>query len=295
MRRIIKGIKGGILTILRKFGYELRNIKPHDLTGTGKNALNVHLFDQLPEPVVVNVPMKRLRQRYWFSLTEEMNPFVATLARYRDQEYISYAGSSLEDYFRLFSPNDIIEAIGLKPSEAPDFAGVDALGYCLPWKNGSPESKIKLRERVIREEALKFGVKISGEDGWPDFGPVSQRLGQLEMDMLISVYESIKVEGYRRHSGRDGDLRGQIFIDSELNWCVNVWWGNHRLASVAALGYEAIPVRFETMPIRDSEVSRWPQVMNRNIEREAALRIFRRVLSATPPPACNWNPYKNKQ
>jgi hypothetical protein len=263
-------IKGSILTIIRKFGYDLRNIKPHDLTETEKDALDVHLFDWLPESVVVNVPIERLRQRYWFSLKEEMNPFVGTIARYQNQGHISYTGSPLEDYFRLFSPKDGIEAIGLEPSDAPCFVDVDPRGYCMPWKNGSPESKMELRERVIREEALDFEVKISGEDGWPDFGPVSQRLGQLEIDRLTSVYDSIRLEGYRRHSERDGDLRGQIFIDSELNWCVNVWWGNHRLASPAALGYETLPVRFETMPIRDSEVTRWPQVMNGNIAQEAA-------------------------
>jgi hypothetical protein len=109
--------------------------------------------------------------------------------------------------------------------------------------------------------------------------------GELEFRTLVQLTESIRKKGYLRSDGPDGDILGTPLIDPVKGVRFLVWTGKHRIAVLAALGFEYVPLRisFVRAP-RLTEAAYWPHVRNGLFTREQATTLFDRIFEGLPPP-----------
>src|SRR5690606_28510436 len=106
------------------------------------------------------------------------------------------------------------------------------------------------------------GKDLTFAHGASEYGPVSVEKGSLEFDTLRLLLEKVRKNGYRRHDGPDGDIFALPLIDRSNRVRFLIRGGKHRMAVVAALGYETVPLRLllNKAPPRLQEVQHWPRV-----------------------------------
>lgn len=105
---------------------------------------------------------------------------------------------------------------------------------------------------------------------------------------LTKIYDSIKVNGYNpriEKNIKDTFPSGQVLLSDSKGEETPFFLlksGHHRLAALAALGYETVPICFRPgMPpvVREEEVEHWPQVKNKSVSKDEALLIFHCLLN----------------
>ena len=110
------------------------------------------------------------------------------------------------------------------------------------------------------------------EDGHKFFGPVSERMLQVEYKRLTSTFDSIQKEGFYNYE----KLRGVLLINQDTIK-VDIIGGMHRLSALLALDYDAIPVYIEMNKnriIKNEECKNWHHVKSGLYNEEQALEIF---------------------
>jgi hypothetical protein len=227
------------------------------------------------------VPIERCRS-HMLGYTTNGNPFIEALKIYSNNE-CEYSGSILEHYYRSFCPSSMKSVLN---SDNLSLSKYHPMATVLPWGIATPEEKLpkicvdQNAKQLLSSEAKKLGLSEKDNYGWQFFGPVSDSLGLLEYQRLISVFNSIKDDGYLPE--QHGYIHGQ-FLVSEDNWVwVNIG-GKHRFASLAALDFKKIPValssRSSALYIRRIDVDYWPNVKNGLFSKADALNIFDHIMN----------------
>lgn len=142
----------------------------------------------------------------------------------------------LECFYKNFQPLSVYDAWFPRcaKSDIPDDLFVDRKIPWLPWnaKEGH------LPSNSLAGSCYTHGVALRG--------PVSKQKLTREKYRLHSLFDMIRVDGYRP------DIHGHIvgqFLLKDLDWRFVCTGGNHRLAVLAVLGYTKIPVvRTHTPP-----------------------------------------------
>lgn len=185
-----------------------------------------------------------------FAYGGEWHPYVRALRIGREE---------LDRFYDGYQPATLAERYALDP--APGLDG-PPLGD-VPWLQreafGDPRTPA-----LHREEMRKY------------CGPATGDLIEREWGRLSAVYESVKEHGYRpdRH---EGHIRGYFLRDGDRQVFL-VAAGQHRAATLAALGWERLPVAFQPgfpRVVRSSEVHAFPLVRTGRMPAEAALAVFR--------------------
>lgn len=205
------------------------------------------------------------------------NPFVDTILDYCENNHNTYEGSKLEEYYELFQPANVAELFNLKGNLHPDLVNYPTHAKILPWNNADMKGRIEYLERSIRSENKTRGNDLSLEHGIQDYGPISKEKGELEINRLIKLTESIKKHGYLRSGKFDDDITGVVLVNSD-NYKYMIRHGMHRAAVLSALDYKKLPVRVERSGIpafiyRD-EVEYWPKVVDGLYTVDQALQVF---------------------
>jgi hypothetical protein len=126
----------------------------------------------------------------------------------------------------------------------------------------------------VKENERTGYPDVGIEEGYKYFGPVSPRKGQIEYGRLCNVFESIKSNGFKRSPGWDGDIGGFLLRRGD-DYRFVISFGHHRLAAVAALGYETVPVKIIHPVVVDRrDAPHWPQVKHGVWTQAEALRYF---------------------
>jgi hypothetical protein len=206
---------------------------------------------------------------------EHWHPYVRALQEYKAGASVAYKGSALEKHYKTFQPetaSDLILSEHCKPF------GLSRLsGWCFvfPWSRHSPVSRREFLFSWAFREAKQAGCPdVCPEDGHWSFGPVSLKKGYMEYKRIVDVFKSIRCYGYRRRSDGDGDITGMLLRRGDEYRCL-IASGFHRLAAVAVLGYESIPVRIARPVIIEArDVDHWPQVRTGVYTRDEALAYF---------------------
>jgi hypothetical protein len=233
-------------------------------------------------PYVVRVPLTHVRTLHWY-VPDHRHPFVKALRAYRNRQVTTYEDSELRAFYESVRPASAAEALGVPPHAAPSLATLDPRAMLLPWSRSTPAKVLASHLETERNEAKANGWVLDDSDGSKFFGPVSSRKGQLQLDRLIAVYETIRARGWRRHDGDDGDARARLLRGDDGAWCAHIWTGQHRVAAAAALDMASIPVRFAWPPVHRSDAARWTQVEAGRIERGAAVDVFDRIMRGSDP------------
>ena len=79
------------------------------------------------------------------------------------------------------------------------------------------------------------------------FGPNTEEFGAGELKRLIPLYKIFKEQGYQPELFFDGYISGHFLIKGD-DYRFIVTEGQHRVACLAALGYDTIRCRFSSEP-----------------------------------------------
>lgn len=280
MTKIIKLFKLTIHNILKYFGLKLVSnaapIKAKDIGVVSNNksgSINISCHGEVNaryisyliyrNTVLVDVPTSKGRGNPVNTYgTEGNHPFVFA-SRMANNKVGSSAQTCiygiLEKYYSSVNPSSAGELAGV--SRGSILYKYPAWGLVMPWESHLPEFQIKKIERVIKMENYNFNRSASIENGWAWVGPADEEKCMIESRRLANILESITVHGYKRHDGRDGDIRAIILVNESNEWVWQSTGAQHRAAVLSAMGYEYVPVRIHKV-IRREEVKHWPNVVN---------------------------------
>ena len=251
-----------------------------DLCGSVCNPIDV--FKRADEhPVLIQVPMNRIRGMAMMGFpcnSESNHPYIMTVKN----GYKTYDGSPLQSYHKLIQPKNAAELFGIDGNEK--LRKIPTLWGETPWRGECGKHVKERRIKGIQREGIYNGVfKIDSNDGWHIVGPVSNKIGRLDIRRLFQLTDSISKKGYIPNS-RVGHITGSVFIGQNEDWSFYCGQGQHRLAVCAALGYTSVPVLIKSDKIvRRSDVNTWPGVKKGYFSKEEALQVFDRIHSGRQP------------
>jgi hypothetical protein len=271
--------------VLSKIGFEARPMRPLDLRGITDNP--IHAAYLVGHRVcVLDVPLAYCRGMLGFAYSHQtLQPFVQTVRKYIGGSVSAYKASPLQEYYEHFRPGNVWELLGLDGHPSPALLNSPPFACVLPWEPRSLEQKSRARVAHIRQENTKRGADLTIDHGDGRVGPISLEKGELEFRTLVQLTESIRKKGYLRTDEPDGDVLGTCLIDPVKGVRFLVWTGKHRIAVLAALGFEYVPLRisFVRAP-RLTEAAYWPHVRNGLFTLEQATSLFDRIFDGRPPP-----------
>jgi len=222
--------------------------------------------EQGGEPAAFRCPLKHTVTRNALSYSPDgWHPFVATLRECAVGTNTEYKDSVLRQFYDTHRPKHAAEAVAGFDQFPSAYIKYPAHVYRLaPWRALSVE-KI---DWVVRSWTNKDRTEHSNMerewsldyDGYPYHGPVSRVAGVLEYQRLISVYRSLKSDGYNRSYGHTNFI---LLMRGNEYRILNVGQGNHRTAAMAALGHKTVPARFFRNHVINIDMAQyWPQVRN---------------------------------
>lgn len=200
---------------------------------------------------------------------ESWNPFILSIHEYRKRNVSEYKGSFLERYYETWCPSNCGESMLMRKNTEFQTLTCPPYVFPKPWSAEDIESLIRRREQTIKKHLDRHNIPDPGPHHGTHFhGPVSSHKGQVEIDRLISVFESLSKQGYDRSYG---DVK-VVMVQSGSDTRFLVCGGNHRIAAMSALGYETVPAQLVGPGRVDSrDVDYWPQVWRGVWNRDTAL------------------------
>jgi hypothetical protein len=274
----VRALLRPIRRAVRAFGVEVRRIRsdapePPPLVDDPLEALHLARGGAA---IAFRCPLHLAMDTRGFTFAPEgWHPWVAELQDQQRGERTGFHGSLLERYFGSFQPRTALEALPGFELDG-DHCGLGALPgelfWLTPWMVGTPEElRASVRAWTTRgAQQHGLGDYDPDRDGTPYHGPVSQRLGQVEVGRLRSAHAALREGGYDR---RCGDSRFYLVRRGRELRAVKFGSGYHRTAAAAALGHDAVPAQLrEPLAVDVDDVDDWPQVRSGMWSREAALR-----------------------
>lgn len=236
-------------------------------------------------PFLVKLPLNRCRHLKYlgFECTfESKSPFIQTLREYAEGHHTTYAGSVLEKYYKTFQPQNVAGLMGLDQNQCNSvLINTPAMGEIPVWNSGDPQAELKRRKWQIEQDNLLHGYNYKADEGDPFYGPVSERKGTLEFTRLIKTYHSIKEKGYT--VSQNNSIKG-VILKAEEGWRCQILAGQHRIAALAALGFDNVAVLIGNEGIiRREDAEWWPMVQENIISEKQALWVFDRIFEGQPP------------
>jgi hypothetical protein len=199
--------------------------------------------------VIFRVQTDKCRDNNGFSYTDEGHYFVETLKQYEKNRELAYEESPLKEYYDSFQP--LNRRDNYLWEEGVECFPMDHGWLYDPWR--------KPANPPLRKK--RFETRKGGNH---NIGPNTQEFGQAEFKRLIGAYEALKYGGYNPDFFVDGYVTGYLLIRKD-DYRFIASEGQHRIAALAALGYDSLVCRFDLKPWTNQTVfynqaSKWPQV-----------------------------------
>jgi|GEM_PF-2470441 hypothetical protein len=199
--------------------------------------------------VIFRVQTDKCRDNNGFSYTDEGHYFVETLKQYESKSDLEYKDSFLKEYYESFQPQNRRD--NYLWEEGVECFPMDHGWLYDPWR--------KPANPPLRKK--RFETRKGGNH---NIGPNTQEFGQAEFKRLIGAYEALKYGGYNPDFFVDGYVTGYLLIRKD-DYRFIASEGQHRIAALAALGYDSLVCRFDLKPWTNQTVfynqaSKWPQV-----------------------------------
>lgn len=155
----------------------------------------------------------------------------------------------------------------------------------LPFSNvslDSVEDRIISATKYLVSEAASAGVTTSIDNALNDDGTWSQAQVEVELHRLWKVSQSIRDFGYKPSSSPDGDILVYALRRGEA-YRFLVVSGYHRVAVLAAMGFETVRVRlFRPLVLDATAVNSWPGVKQGVYSPAQALAYFNHLFDHAP-------------
>lgn len=297
---LTRSAKDLIKSSLHSAGIEIRKNKAttvFDLTKTDSPHPIEAAYAARGKPLLITAPLSKMVTFNYsaFSLdTDGGHPFLATLKEYENDSNIPLELSSLCRYYELYQPTSASELMDLDHPSHTDFNKLPALAAMPLWASRSPADQISYIKEIYQKEDEAQGMKIRKFIGGSEYGPIERRKFALEYGRLTALYDSIKKHGYT--PGKRDWITGTVWTD-ENDWTIAISSGQHRIACLAALGYESATVYLQETKAPGGILMRscarhFPSVVRGFLTEAEAISIFDRISRKRPPKAANeWLSY----
>ena len=215
---------------------------------------------------VFEVELDKCVDLYGAGYVGDFQHFIEVLKEYQENRELEYEDSVLKAYYDRFQPKNMEEALFIQKGRAPRL-GHGWIGYPWDW-----------------DKSLKVVYTQSPQETRPGgnhhFGPNTDQFGETEFKRLVPLYVILKEQGYHPELFADGYISGYLLVKGD-DYRFVVTEGQHRMACLAALGYEKIRCRFSNQPqfphvVLWEDVKKWPQVANGAYSVNLALKVFER-------------------
>lgn len=253
-------MKALIKSSLRALSLEVRRIDPHEAAPPVYQCVNeTQTKINSGQPAAYLCPIGQLCIFNGCSLSAKAwHPFVAASKEYLDGHQKTYAGSTLERYYRRWQPSNALEALIAPIDEPSALSGLPAYTLHQPWHSSHPTERLAMMEQTIRDENRWMGQsRLDASYGYGLQGPISPEKANVEYARIAKVAESIRRYGFDRTRAEEDITVTAVERDGQYRFCIV--HGHHRAAALAALGHKQVPVRF-TRVVHLSEAQHWPQV-----------------------------------
>jgi hypothetical protein len=263
---MVQNFKHFLDKILLPLGLKIEKVKKGkeviDLRGLTDNPVEACYMAQ-GRKFIMDIPIEKCRS-IGFSCANPQNPFVKSLLLYVNRESLAYQGSPLQDYYSTYQPGKDVEQY------------YDGKKISPPWDNGY-KAKINTAEaRLERKDFLKImdSLGLKGElYGQIKGGPVSDIFGQVTLERLIRILNSIRKEGYQPEKVGAQHISGRCFVYKK-DFRVNISSGKHRMTALQALGFDTVPILLNPVLVYREHVKHWPNVIKGYYTKEEALAMF---------------------
>lgn len=274
--------KKALLEVVNELGLEATTIHQYEKDGINYELCLVNLKQDLipfriliggearhSRSTILEVDLAKCTDLFGAAYINDFQQFVAMLKEYGEDPELKYEDSVLKEYYDKFKPRNQEETLFAKRGRARKLDR-GWIGY--PW-SWYPERRV-----VFMPER---GETRPG--GNHNFGPNSFEFGSAEFGRLIHLYDLLKMQGYHPELFADGYVTGYLLVKGD-DYRFVVTEGQHRVACLAALGYERIKVRFSQKPeyprvVVFEDVKKWAQVANGSYSQNLALRVFERFFA----------------
>jgi len=195
------------------------------------------------------IPIEKIRIQGAIPMNEK-HPFVDAIIR---------GPAALQDFYANFQPRNLAEMYNLS---AENLRGEELPPWEIPWM---------ARDRRLPPPG-EAGLDAS--HGVSFYGPATRKKVEVEYERLTSVLASIQNKGFQ--PDRYGDIEGYGLV-SQSDYRFFVRGGKHRLAALASLGWQGIPVSFRSnwpTSVYSATLDDWPLVSDGIIAPQTALAIF---------------------
>lgn len=260
-------LKRCLKSVIGISGYELRRIdvpaiQDHRSVEAPCSPLEA-LYSSTSDRFVVDVPVDMIVP------TRMMLAWIAVLKAY-EAHGEAQARALLHGYFTYLQPVNVAQYLKL-PARKEWHHG-HPLSYVYPWEDMLPREKMDFRIHLMRHEAGRNGLQWQASDGWKGFGPVSERLIDMELGRLTRIYDSIKQHGL---DDRHGHVLGTLFCAGNFQM-VQPRRGWHRVAVCMMVGLTSIPIMFDRrhVVVRLEDAEFWPNVRRGLFSLDEAVKIF---------------------
>lgn len=258
-------------------GYNLKLVSEKDEDGFEIYAVdkrdNIEAFG-IPTPAtitnskstILEVDICKCVDIYGASYTDDFHQFVELLKEHEANSGLRYKDSILNKYYNHFQPINLEHALFSTKEEVP-FLRQGFIGY--PWYWNKDMRLVFSKER----EDTRPG-------GNHHFGPNTDEFGNNELERLVSLYTYLEKHDYHPEMFADGYISGYLLVKHN-DYRFVVTEGQHRIACLAALGYEKISCRFTQRDLYPKivdykDIKKWPQVENKVYSRNQARKVFNR-------------------
>lgn len=201
------------------------------------------------DSAIFRVQVDKCRDNNGFQYSEKGHYFVETLKQYEVDRDLEYGDSFLKIYYDSFQPRNRRD--NYLWEEGVDCFPMDHGWLYDPWR--------KPANPPLRKK--RFETRKGGNH---NIGPNTEEFGQAEFKRLIGSYEVLREGGYTPDFFVDGYITGYLLIRKD-DYRFIASEGQHRIAALAALGYDSFVCRFDLKPwtvqtVFYNQAGKWPQV-----------------------------------
>ncbi|MBT0812303.1 hypothetical protein KIH41_13540 [Litoribacter ruber] len=230
-------IKPFVEFLARKMGYELvgeGSISDFKLYPR-KLPEQISLQATDPYTVPISVDISNITSRVGFSFSSnDWHPFVQTLKEYKINPNLRYEDSTLAKLYNRYTPQNVQEVLTEQiPTPQKPFCDWPPKYQFITWVWTLNQNRVVNIMNYIKGRCET--------NGWIYFGPHDITYGKKEFDRLISLYNSIKKDGFASTLSDQDPVNG-YFLKKGNDLKFVLLQGNHRVSVLKALEYKTVKI-----------------------------------------------------
>jgi len=270
---------------LSVFNLKIIKLKTDSMTISYDNILSTQYYVGLKKNIV-NIETDKGRTDRWFDMSNKsLDPAIFAIRNALKKDLKGDALyknilSTLQTHNSLMSVKNAAKYLDIDFNEEEKFKVYPWWASVYPWDNRTFDDQLKYYPGEVMKNRLSNGMEILSDNPHEIMDNHLENSLFSHAKQYTQLVEEIKNNGYKYDEDYN-HISAEIFVhNGKFCWKVGLD-GNHRIAVLAALGYETIPVHI-TKIIRLEESNYWPNVKLSYFNEKQAANIFHNIFDAKP-------------